>query len=78
MRSMGFISGQSSGTVHRLPVVPIGHFAFVPGGIVPDDDDHLFVFLACDCQQTDDKQPLLEAVGLSLTEIQHHLLGIAT
>lgn len=50
------------------PVAQI--IAFVPGGVVPNEDQHSFAFLASDRQQTDDEPPRLYAVGLSLTETE--------
>ncbi len=51
-------------------------FAIMPQGIILYDNNKLFVFLAGDSQQTDNEHPLLQAVGLSPTEIQHHPMRI--
>ena len=50
--------------------------ALVPTGVVPDDDHHSFAFRSCSCQQADDEQPRLPAVGLSIAEIQQYLLRV--
>ena len=78
----GTLDGQEVGEQARFacrlrrPVVgayPAAYVrAFVPGSIVPDDDHNPFAFRPCHCQQADDEQPHLQAVGLSSAEIQQH------
>ena len=50
--------------------------AFVPTGIVPDDDHHPFTFLTRHRQQRDDKHPRLLTIGLPGTEVQSDVFGI--
>ena len=47
--------------------------AFVPTGIVPDDDQDPFTFLPGDSQQRDDQQPRLFTIRLTETERQINL-----
>jgi hypothetical protein len=49
---------------------------FVPTRVIPEDDHHLFAFRSCHGQQANDKQPHLDAVGLSSAEIQQHHLSV--
>src|SRR5574341_430747 len=50
--------------------------ADVPTGVIPQDDQHLFLLLTRDVQQRGHKAEGLLAVGLSLTESQIDLLGV--
>lgn len=47
--------------------------AFVPTGIVPDNDHDAFTFLTGNGQQGNDKHPRLFTIGLTGTERQTHL-----
>ncbi len=49
--------------------------AFVPTGMVPDDDDHTFCLLTGSVQQSLHKGPCLFTVRLTLAEVEIDLVG---
>jgi hypothetical protein len=50
--------------------------AFMPTGIIPDDNDHTFTFLPGYRQQRDNKHPGLLTIGLPNAEGQTNLVCI--